>query len=126
VSALILRRAGIGALVVSISAGMTSNLLFLAAFQFRLYMFLEPTLILGSGAIPAELLRWATVLDLFGYYLATAVLAYVWWRQLRPLVLGVAGALLGYAGRNAASGRGSRLPPSWWASCPASGTWRST
>jgi hypothetical protein len=85
VSALILRRAGIGALVVSISAGMTSNLLFLAAFQFRLYMFLEPTLILGSGAIPAELLRWATVLDLFGYYLATAVLAYVWWRQLRPL-----------------------------------------
>ena len=28
----------------------------------------------------------------------------MWWRQLRPLVLGVAGALLGYAGRNAASG----------------------
>jgi hypothetical protein len=84
VSALILRRAGIAALVVSISAGMTSNLLFLAAFQFRLDRFLEPTLILGSGAIPAELLRWASVLDLFGYYLATAVLAYVLWRQLRP------------------------------------------
>ena len=84
VSASILRRAGIGALVVSISAGMTSNLLFLAAFQFRLDRFLEPTLILGSGAIPAELLRWASVLDLFGYYLATAVLAYVLWRQLRP------------------------------------------
>ena len=83
-SALILRRAGIAALVVSISAGMTSNLLFLAAFQFRLDRFLEPTLILGSGAISAELLRWAAVLDLFGYYLATAVLAYVLWRQLRP------------------------------------------
>ena len=83
-SALILRRAGIAALVVSISAGMTSNVLFLAAFQFRLDMFLEPTLILGSGATPAELLRWAAVLDLFGYYLATAVLAYVLWRQLRP------------------------------------------
>jgi len=83
-SASILRRAGIGALVVSISAGMTSNLLFLAAFQFRLDRFLEPTLILGSGAISAELLRWAAVLDLFGYYLATAVLAYVLWRQLRP------------------------------------------
>ena len=83
-SALILRRAGIGALVVSISAGMTSNLLFLAAFQFRLDRFLDPTLILGSGATPAELLRWAAVLDLFGYYLATAVLAYVLWRQLRP------------------------------------------
>jgi hypothetical protein len=83
-SAFILRRAGIGALVVSISAGMTSNLLFLAAFQFRLDMFLEPTLILGLGASPAALLRWAAVLDLFGYYLATAVLAYVLWRQLRP------------------------------------------
>ena len=86
VSASILRRAGIGALVVSISAGMTSNLLFLAAFQFRLDRFLEPTLILGSGAIPAELLRWASVLDLFGYYLATAVLAYVLWRQLRRAI----------------------------------------
>ena len=81
---MILRRAGIAALVVSIGAGMTSNVLFLAAFQFRLDMFLEPTLILGSGASPAELLRWAAVLDLFGYYLAMAVLAYVLWRQLRP------------------------------------------
>jgi hypothetical protein len=63
----ILRRTGIAALVVSLSAGMISNLLFLAAFQFRLDRFLEPTLILGSGAISAELLRWAAVLDLFGY-----------------------------------------------------------
>ena len=83
-SALTLRRAGIAALLVSISAGMTSNLLFLAAFQFRLDVFLEPTLILASGGTSAELLRWASVLDLFGYYLATAVLAYVLWRQLRP------------------------------------------
>jgi hypothetical protein len=44
---LTLRRAGIGALAISISAGMTSNLLFLALFQFRLDRFLEPTLILG-------------------------------------------------------------------------------
>jgi hypothetical protein len=62
---------------------MSSNLLFLAAFQFRLNRFLEPTLIVASGAIPVELLRWAAVLDLFGYYLAAAVLAYVLWRQLR-------------------------------------------
>jgi hypothetical protein len=81
---LILRRTGIAALVVSLSAGMISNLLFLAAFQFRLDMFLDPTLVLGAGAASAELLRWAAVLDLFGYYLATAVLAYVLWRQLRP------------------------------------------
>jgi hypothetical protein len=45
---------------------------------------LEPTLILASGATSAELLRRAAVLDLFGYYLATAVVAYVLWRQLRP------------------------------------------
>jgi hypothetical protein len=61
---------------------MSSNLLFLAAFQFRLNRFLEPTLIVASGGIPAELLRWAAVLDLFGYCLARAVLAYVLWRQL--------------------------------------------
>jgi hypothetical protein len=41
-------------------------------------------LIVASGATPAELLRRAAVLDLFGYYLATAVRAYVLWRQLRP------------------------------------------
>jgi hypothetical protein len=56
----------------------------LAAFQFRLDMFLEPTLILSSGATSAQQLRWAAVLDLFGYYLATAVLAYVLWLHLRP------------------------------------------
>jgi hypothetical protein len=36
------------------------------------------------GPTSAELLRWAAVLDLFSFYLATAVLAYVLWRQLRP------------------------------------------
>jgi hypothetical protein len=81
---LILRRTGIAALVVSISLGMTSNVLFLAAFQFRFDRFFEPTRVVASGATPAELVRWAAVLDLFGYYLATAVLAYVLWRQLRP------------------------------------------
>jgi hypothetical protein len=70
-SALILRRTGIAALVISISLGMTSTVLFLAAFHFRFDRFFEPTLILGSGATSAELLRWAAVLDLFGYYLAT-------------------------------------------------------
>ena len=53
--------------MVSLSAGMISNLLFLAAFEFRLDMFLEPALIVGSGATSAELLRWAAVLYLFWY-----------------------------------------------------------
>jgi hypothetical protein len=75
---------GTAALVVSISLGMTSNVLLLAAFQFQFDRFFEPTLIVASGRTPAELLRRAAVLDLFGYYLATAVRAYVLWRQLRP------------------------------------------
>jgi hypothetical protein len=82
--ALTLRTAGIAAMSVSLAAGMTSNLLFLAAFQFRLEWFREPTRVLGGGATSAELLRWASVLDLIGYYLATAVLAYVLWQWLRP------------------------------------------
>lgn len=100
-SALILRRTDVAALVVSISLGMASNVLFLAAFQFRFDRFFEPTLILGSGATSAELLRWAAVLDLLGYYLAPAVLGYVLWRQLRTRNLLIADlstlAAVGYA-----------------------------
>lgn len=79
-----LRTTAIAALIVAIVVGMTSNLLFLAAFQFRLDWFLEPTRILEAGEASAELLRWAAALDLVGYYLASAVLAYVLWRVLRP------------------------------------------
>ena len=78
-----LRRLAIGALVVSLTVGLASNVLFLAAFQFRSDWFLEPTRMLGAGATSAELLRWASVLDLIGYYLATGVLAYALWRILR-------------------------------------------
>lgn len=79
-----LRSTAIAALVVSIGVGMISNLLFLAAFQFRTDWFLEPTLILDAGATSANLLRWAAALDLVGYYLSSAVLAYALWRVLRP------------------------------------------
>ena len=62
---------------------MASNVLFLAAFQFRL---------IGSGIRSGYWARarrrlnccWASVLDLIGYYLATGVLAYVLWQWLRP------------------------------------------
>jgi hypothetical protein len=67
---------------VSIIAGLTSTVLFAAAYQFQTDQ--EPTRLLAAGATSAELLRWGSVLDLFGFYLATAVLAYVLWRQLRP------------------------------------------
>ena len=81
---LTLRTTAIGALVVAIGVGMTSNLLFLAAFQFRIDWFLEPTRLIGGGATSAALLRWAAALDLIGYYLATGVLAYALWGLLRP------------------------------------------
>jgi hypothetical protein len=79
-----LRATAIASLTVAIIAGMTSNVLFLAAFQFRLDWFLDPRLLIAGGPLSAELLRWAAVLDLLGYYLATGVLAYVLWRLLRP------------------------------------------
>ena len=83
--AVTLRAVGIGALIVSLAVGVMSTVLFLAAFQFRIAWFLDPTQILGAGSLSAELLRWASAMDLIGYYLAGAVLAYVLWRALRPL-----------------------------------------
>lgn len=79
-----LRTVGIAALLVSLSVGLISNVVFFAAFEFRIDWFREPTRLLGAGPQAAELLRWAAVLDLIGYYLASAVLAYVLWRMLRP------------------------------------------
>ncbi len=78
-----LRTTALAALIASIGLGMISNVLFMAAFQFRLEWLLDPARILGAGAISAELLRWASVLDLLGYYLPSGVLAYVLWRSLR-------------------------------------------
>jgi hypothetical protein len=83
-SRLTIRTVAVGALIVAIGVGITSNVLFLAAFQFRVDWLLEPTRILGAGGTSAELLRWAAALDLIGYYLATGVLAYALWRMLRP------------------------------------------
>jgi hypothetical protein len=95
-----LRRTGITALLVSITAGITSTVLFAAAYQFQPDM-QEPTRLVAAGATSAELLRWAAVLDLFGYYLATAVLAYVLWWQLRernPIIADLSTmAAVGYA-----------------------------
>ena len=78
------RSTAIGALIASLTAGLFSNALFLAAFQFRIDWFLDPAEMISAGPASAELLRWASVLDLIGYYLATGVLAYAMWRLLRP------------------------------------------
>ena len=97
---LTLRSAAIGALIVSLTVGLVSNVLFLAAFRFRVDWFLDPPALLSAGPPSPELLRMASVLDLVGYYLATGVLAYALWRLLRarnPVVADLSAlAAMGY------------------------------
>ena len=120
-----LRTTGIAAVLVSITAGLASILLFAAAFQFRADQ--EPTRLLAAGATSAELLRWGSVLDLFAYYLPTAVLAYVLWRQLRPrnplladlsTMAGVGYALAGGAGAAVFAVYGPMLMHAYTAASP--------
>lgn len=79
-----LRRAGMVGLLVTLVLGGVSGVLFLAAFQLRLDWFADPAPMVAAGPGSAELLRWAAITDLFSYYLATAVVAYVVWTVLRP------------------------------------------
>ena len=78
-----LRRAGIAALLLFFALGTVAGLLFLAAFQLRVEWFVDPSEMVAAGATSAELLRWASVADLLGYYLVTGVVAYVMWVALR-------------------------------------------
>jgi hypothetical protein len=78
-----LRRLATGAIVVSLVIGLASGLLFLVAFRFRIDWLAQPSLAIEGGEATAAALRWGGVLDLIGYYLATAVLAYALWRHLR-------------------------------------------
>lgn len=84
------RRGAIGALLVFFGVGSLAGGLFLAAFQLRLEWFADPSALVAAGPGSAELLRWGAVADLFGYYLATGVVAYVVWTALRPLGRGIA------------------------------------
>ena len=79
-----LRRAAIGALVLTVALGMISNLLFLWAFEFRLDWFIDPARLVGAGPMSPALLRWAALTDLFSYYLPTAVVALALWHVLHP------------------------------------------
>lgn len=81
--ALTLRTAALGAITLTVALGMISNLLFVAAFQFRLDWLFEPALAVTAGAASAELLKWAAITDLFSYYLPTAVVAIALWVALR-------------------------------------------
>ena len=80
-----LRRAGIAALLVFLVVGAVSGVLFLAAFQLRVEWFFDPSAMVSAGPTSAELLRWGALTDMFSYYLATGVVAYVVWSAVRPL-----------------------------------------
>lgn len=82
-AALTLRAAAVAALAVFVVLGSVSNLLFLAAFQFRPDWFLEPARLVAGGYSSAVLLRWAALTDLFSYYLPTGVVALALFVALR-------------------------------------------
>jgi len=87
------RVAIVGALIVTVGLGLVSDLLFVAALQFRPDWFADPALLVGGGSGSAELLKWAALADLFSYYLPTSVVALALWagpRGRRPLVAVVA------------------------------------
>ena len=95
-----LRKAAVAALIVSVGLGVVSDLLFLAAFQFRFDWLADPGLLVGGGPASAGLLRWAALADLCSYYLPTALICLALWaatRSRRPtLALGTMLAGLAY------------------------------
>ena len=97
---LTVREATVGALVVAVALGVVSDLLFVAALQFRADWFANPALLVAGGPASAELLKWAALADLFSYYLPIAVVALALWvalRRRRPiLALGTLLGALGY------------------------------
>ena len=96
---LTLRSATVGALIVTVALGVVSDLLFLAALQFRPDWFSDPALLVAGGPASADLLHWAALADLFSYYLPTTVVALALWaalRSRRPML--ALGALLGALG----------------------------
>jgi hypothetical protein len=97
------RTVTIAALVVTVALGAASDLLFLAALQVRPDWFADPALLVAGGTGSADLLKWAALADLFGYYLPTIVVAVALWATLRDRdpVLALA-ALLGAIGYVAA------------------------
>jgi hypothetical protein len=90
--ALTLRGAAIGALMLTVVLGAISDLLFVAAFQFRPEWLSDPARLVAGGAPSAELLKWAALADMFSYYLPSAVVALTVWMALRRRGAAVADA----------------------------------
>ena len=87
------------ALIVSVSLGFASDLLFAAALQLRPEWFADPVGLVAAGEPSATLLSFAALADLCGYYLPTAVVALGtvdWLRERGPRLAD--GALVGAIG----------------------------
>jgi hypothetical protein len=87
-----LRTMAVAALIVTAVLGPISTLLFAVAFQFRPEWFADPALMVVAGGESAAILRWASITDLFSYYLPTGVVALALWHALRPLGVRLADA----------------------------------
>ena len=78
-----LRRTAIVATFLMAFLGLISDVIALAAFQFRIDWFLDPAMAVAGGSSTAELLYWAAITDLFSYYLPMAPIAVALWASLR-------------------------------------------
>jgi hypothetical protein len=63
--------------------GITSNGIYLAAYQFRWDWATDPAQMVAGGSTSAELLKWAALTDLFSFYLPMGVVALALFRALR-------------------------------------------
>ena len=97
--------------------GAVSAVLFLIAGEYDIGSFLEPSLLLGSEGHTADLVRWAALTDMFGYYLLLIPLFVVTGMVLRrsagPIVdlLTVAGLMYVVIGAIAAVVLATVAPP---------------
>ncbi|MBA3779240.1 MAG: hypothetical protein H0X16_08085 [Chloroflexi bacterium] len=94
--------------VVFVVLGTISDLLFVAAFQFRVDWFMDPALAITGGEATATLLRWAALTDLLSYYLPMAPIALALRQLVRHRDPGLADlATLGALGYVIAGGIGA-------------------
>ena len=69
--------------MLTVVLGTISDVLFVAAFQFRPEWFSDPARLVAGGSRSAELLKWAALTDMFSYYLPIAAVALALWVALR-------------------------------------------
>ncbi len=77
------RLAGVMA-IISAPLAFGSLVLSLAPVDFNVEVFSDMALFISVGASGANLLRWAWVLDILGYYLLLAPVAFILWHWLKP------------------------------------------